>query len=72
MKKWKGLLVLCCVALAGTALTGCVLDGSNASTGSGSESVVPNGEITVKFDPCTGGLRWLKDKYAVGAEAGKR
>ena len=60
MKQWKALLVLCCAAIASTAFAGCSLGGSNASDGSSNESVVPNGEITVKFDPCMGAYDGLK------------
>ena len=58
MKKWKVLLVLCCALVAGTACVGC---GKSADTnGSNNESVVPNNEITVKFDPCMEDYEGLK------------
>lgn len=58
MKKWKVLLVLCCALVAGTACVGC---GKSADTnGSNNESVVPNNEITVKFDPCMEDYEELK------------
>ena len=68
MKNWKGLLVLCCVLVAGTVGVGCA-DLTGTPSGSNSESVVPNEEITVKFDPCMENYEGLN---AVGAEAGKR
>ena len=62
MKRCKGLLVLCCAVLAGTVFAGCdkLFGGLGGSNSSNSESVVPNDEITVKFDPCMEDYEGLK------------
>ena len=59
MKKCKALLILCCAVFAVSAFAGCdKIFGNN--NGAGNESVLPNGQISVTFDPCMEDYEGLK------------